>query len=349
MDDLANRFCILQRRFVEFSERVPTLLRMWLSRQPVSSIEVSLDALADYLFVLEGMPPAADAPQPWLRIIARCALEDQLSCIPFTSYGSAGTSVVFHDVASTLFVEWPKYTRTCVMAGLGTEDTDTLRRRNCMLEVRVQELETRLAAKKMSGPRTEWAPPARALPCESACTVENTHAFLLEKRFEAEDAIAMLRRFQDEIDERKRVLEVLVKEKCARLAEQRRADARKARRELAIAMNEIARLREELESLRTSVSATVLSQQQADSADSGPIVPRRALKIAGFWGVSHNDILLITPHLIEKFEHITGSKAIRRKDLQVCFPAKDQQVLIDVVLKVMAEHLPQYARAGTPV
>ena len=80
--------------------------------------------------------------------------------------------------------------------------------------------------------------------------------------------------------------------------------------------------------------------------DNIPIVPRRALTLAGFWNLAPNDILSITPHLVTRFEGVSGSKAIQHANLQVCFPAKDKAVLIRVVVEVMAERLPNYTRTG---
>jgi hypothetical protein len=355
MNELASRFCILQRRFVEFSERVPMLLRTWLSNQQTNFAEFPLDGLARHLFSLDSAAP------PWLACIARCALEDQLSCVPYTKYGDSGNdTVVFCHIPATLAVEWPRCpSRTCAIGGRLTHDAAALQRRNSLLEVRVRELEARsLGSSSAALSHPSPRPITKATKTTKAThgrggdhdddddSIEGTHAFLLEKRFEAEDAIAMLIRVQDEFEGRRRVLETLAKDQTRRFAEQRRSDARRARHELALAMEELTRLRAEVAHLRDAQGI----QQQAEKAvavvDSCPVVPKRALKLAGFWGVSHNDVLRITPHLVERFERVAGKRVAQPKDSQVCFPAKDQRVLIDVVLEVMAEHLPGYERVG---
>ena len=75
------------------------------------------------------------------------------------------------------------------------------------------------------------------------------------------------------------------------------------------------------------------------------LLVRFALFDAGFWNVSHNDILLITPRLVEKFESITGKVIKRKNSKAVSFPAKDQQAVVEAVAAVMAEYLPEYGRA----
>ncbi len=349
---MARRFGILQCRFVEFSEQVHTLLRTWLSRQQVEHLEISLDSLANYLFSLEGIQTCpVDAMQHWLKTIARCALEDQLSCVPYTRYGSSGTTVVFSNIPSTLFVEWPKYSRTSIIAAQPADDVASLRERNSMLEVRARELEVKLAAETLvpkkknkshhhhhrdtklpsSSSSSTTAPQHHHhRPLPATCTAESTYSFLLEKRFEAEDAISTLQRVQAEFVERRRVLEMLNKDQTHRFVERRRADKKRARYEMALAMDEITRLRAEVERLKAlnsaAVSTTVQSNNNnaqagaAAAVDPCPIVPRRALKIAGFWGVSHNDILLVTPHLVKKFESMAGGgKIIRQKNMQEGF------------------------------
>jgi hypothetical protein len=242
-----------------------------------------------------------------------------------------------------------------------TVEASSLREKNSILEVKVRELEAKIFALERL-PRQPL--PYTLAPCLPFYAANNNNyyhgdttssccSFLMEKRFEAEDAISTLRRVQDEFVERKRVLDMLGGDQTQRFTERRRADQKKARRELALATDEIVRLRaevERLDSINKDSSASSLSTcADAKKEPDHPIVPRRALKIAGFWDVQHNDILLVTPHLVKRFESVVGEgKIIRPKNnmMQVCFPAKDRKVLIDVVVEVMTEFLPQYARAG---
>ena len=386
MEDLACRFALLQCRFVQFSEQAHTVLREWLSRQQVNSLEISLDNLAECLFQVTC---PAGTPQPWLKIIARCALEDQLSCVPNVRYGGGSrsggasattttTTVVFTDISSTRFAVWPSYSRTCVVTqSPGNRDTvvasSSLREKNSILEVKVLELEAKIFALESRLPLRQPYTRASCLSPDNCAanyddgdttttTTTTPHYYyrsflLMEKRFEAEDAISTLRRVQDEFVERKRVLDMLGGDQTQRFTEQRRADQKKARRELALATDEIVRLRTEVERLdsinkkdsSSSSLSTCADAKKKEPLDHPPIVPRRALKIAGFWDVQHNDVLLVTPHLVKRFESVVGEgKIIRPKNnmMQVCFPAKDQKVLIDVVVQVMTEFLPQYVLAG---
>jgi hypothetical protein len=171
----------------------------------------------------------------------------------------------------------------------------------------------------------------------------DTLAMLLGKRFEAEDALAMLQRVQSEFVGRKRALDSACGDLVRVHAEQRRTDAKQARLSLALSTEEISRLNTVVEKLRSRSTNT----DKLSLADTYPIAPRRALVLAGFWNVAPNDLLHVTPHLVARFERTVGG-VIRQGNLQVCFPAKDQVILIDVVVEVMAEHLPQYSRAQPP-
>jgi hypothetical protein len=316
MHELAVRFNFLQGRFMEFSEKVPALLRDWLSKQDSVTALVSLGGLADQLF------PIDDESRQWVVTIACSALSDHLSRVPHVQCN--GSSVIFSNIPATLSVEWPTQANLHVRP---TDDEMTLRRRNAFLEVRVAELETKAVAPGL--PKY----PVTPAPIRRFATSEDTHLFLLEKRFEAEDAIAVLRRMQTEHIGRSFLVDSIGKDQARKFREKARMDAKKARQELATAVEEIVRLGREVESLRSSAKST--------QVDACPIVPKRALIIAGFWDVSHNDVLRITPHLVERFEN-AGKRAIKRKDSQVCFPAKDRETVISVVVQVMAEMLPHY-------
>ncbi len=318
MDALASRFWVMQHRYVEFLARVSDLLRTWLMSQSVVSVEVSLECLTGFLF--------GESVDLWLKMVACCAVRDQLSCIPYVIIGS---SVVFNDIPATLSVRWPLYSQMCVTTRLPETAV-----RNSILEVRVLELETKLMADGLlpKGPKT--TPPVS--------TATDATAFLLEKRFEAEDSIMLLRRMQAELVGRKRAMDAGCADLAAQHMERRQADAKQARLALALASEEISRLREQVSSLRSAMHP----RKKARTIDDQPIVPRRALVLAGFWNVAPNDILSITPHLVNRFESVSGCKAVQHAKLQVCFPAKDKAVLIRVVADVMAEHLPHYSRTG---
>ena len=345
MNELSLRFGVLQQKFVEFSERVHELLRRWLVYQKEFVVEVSINCLSEYLFNLQGVPVNhSDAPLNWVKTIAHFALKDQLSCLPLLQIVKAGSSVIFLNIPGLLAIEWPIYSRTSLVIQT-SDEVDELRRRNSVLEVRVLELESRLSS---VFPRSLRSVRSTSLSSASF-SVEDTRNFLLEKRLEAEDSIHLLRRVQGEFSGRKRVLDMMLEDQERRHVETRRSDAKKSRAGLVLATEEIMRLRAELEltklNLQQHQQTTAASVVSAHSAVDlkAPIVPRRALVIAGFWDVSHNDVLFITPHLVARFEGMDG-KIVKRKDSQVCFQVKDPQVLIDVAVEIMAKHLPQYQR-----
>lgn len=318
MDTLATRFWVMQHRYVDFSVRAHDSLRAWLTSQSVSSVEVSLGCLAGFLF--------GDGMDAWLLMVARCALGDQLSCIPYVRVGS---SVVFKDIPATLGIRWPIYSQACVTTRFPGEVV-----RNCMLEVRVLELENKLMAGGLF-PKG----PISTLPTPVATDATSFH---LEKRFEAEDSIMLLRRLQAEFVGRKRAMEAGTCDMLAQHTERLQAEAKQARLALALASEEISRLRDEVDSLKLAMHP----HKRTRTVDESPIVPRRALALAGFWNVAPNDIRSIMPHLVARYESVSGSMALRQDKLQVCFPAKDKTILIHVVAHVMAEHLPYYTRVG---
>jgi hypothetical protein len=280
MNELALRFGVMQRRFVEFSEGLPELLRVWLSDQQAGVVEVSFDSLTDFIFSLQVSSP--DAPLHWMKAIARCALEDQLSRLPHLQYVKAGSAVLFKNIPDLLSIEWPTYSRTCVVARL-TEDAAALRRRNSVLEVRVLNLETKLSnATGLSRTFTKTVLSSTTAAAATTTTVEATHSFLLEKRFEAEDSIHLLMRVQSEFVGRKRVLDEMYKDQEKKHAESRRTDAKKSRSGMALITDEIVRLRAELEFLRgtpspsssTTTTTTAASVVSGVANNDSKIVPR---------------------------------------------------------------------------
>jgi hypothetical protein len=329
MQELAARFNVLQNRFIDFSETIPTLLRLWLSRHATVSIEVTTQSLLNDLLLIEQGSTDGGAPLPWVISIAHSALCEELMCVPFVQL--KGSSVIFSDILATLsHFPWPIPMRTRAVCKPPDDDHMALIQRNAFLEVRVAELESNMLAVRGMQPLTASA-------MARTYTAADTLLFLQEKRFEAEDAIATIKKLHLEHAGRVRVLESIGKEQMRKLRQQARTEAEKARRDMAVATNEILRMDAEIAQLRSVVDA-----KQSVAVDSQPITPKRALVVAGFWNVSHNDVLSITPYLVAKFEEY-GGKAIRRKNEQICFSAKDRKALIKVVAEVMAEHLPGYA------
>ena len=100
---------------------------------------------------------------------------------------------------------------------------------------------------------------------------------------------------------------------------------------------EISRLKERLTSLQRQkpVSAALLTTSF--------LLPKRALSLAGFWNLEPNDLLHVTPALIEAVER-RGGTVVRREGLQPCFTASERALVVDVAVQAMADHLPHYRR-----
>ena len=122
------------------------------------------------------------------------------------------------------------------------------------------------------------------------------------------------------------------------------AECRKKRRKRADAIEQLQeenrRLRDEVDCLRSQLAKQETRQLLADA----PIVPRKALNLAGFWNVHPNDVLMLTPRLAEEFERETGVCAVHRAGAPVCFPAAERERLVDILARLMPRVLPKYRR-----
>ena len=74
-----------------------------------------------------------------------------------------------------------------------------------------------------------------------------------------------------------------------------------------------------------------------------PILPKRALSLAGYWNIMPNDLLAVTPALIEAIEE-KGGTVIRREGMHVCFTLKERDLVTSVALEVMDRMMPHYKR-----
>ena len=115
-----------------------------------------------------------------------------------------------------------------------------------------------------------------------------------------------------------------------------------ARRREAVAQAEICRLRLELANLRAE-GCPGFTAQQRKRDESLPILPKRALSLAGYWNVLANDILTITPALVAAME-TNGASILRREGKHLCFYGKDRLLVIQVVMELMPQLLPHYQR-----
>jgi hypothetical protein len=78
--------------------------------------------------------------------------------------------------------------------------------------------------------------------------------------------------------------------------------------------------------------------------DPPPILPKRAFSLAGYWNVAHNDILAMTPALVQEVE-AKGGRVIRKRGMNVCFAACDADIVRETAAELIQRMMPQkYAR-----
>ena len=65
--------------------------------------------------------------------------------------------------------------------------------------------------------------------------------------------------------------------------------------------------------------------------------------MAGYWNLLPNDLLLVTPALIEAVGR-RGGEVIRREGMQPCFSQADRGLLLAAAMEVMSAMLPHYER-----
>jgi hypothetical protein len=115
-----------------------------------------------------------------------------------------------------------------------------------------------------------------------------------------------------------------------------------ARQREAAANAEISRLKLELATLRAEGCPGYLALERKREEGS-PILPKRALTLAGYWNVLSNDILAITPLLVAAVE-ARGGSVLRREGKHLCFHSKDRRLVMEAVLDIMPQTFPQYRR-----
>ena len=142
--------------------------------------------------------------------------------------------------------------------------------------------------------------------------LEQTFAFLSESRVEALDALAALRKAQS-----------AMKRETAQLN---------------AANLEITRLKEEIDDLKSQKEAA-----RCQDEDHELILPKSALSLAGYWNLQPNELLKVTPALIQSVEE-RGGGIVRREGMHVCFLSKDRDILQAAAEEVMGAILPDFAR-----
>jgi hypothetical protein len=115
-----------------------------------------------------------------------------------------------------------------------------------------------------------------------------------------------------------------------------------ARQREAAANAEISRLKMELATLRAEGCPGYLARERKREEGS-PILPKRALTLAGYWNVLSNDILTVTPLLVAAVE-AKGGAVVKREGKHLCFHGKDRQLVMEAVLDIMPQRFPHYQR-----
>jgi hypothetical protein len=311
LDIVSDRFEVLLRRYHLFLRDMPTKLQQWLSIAPSQKrVFSTLESICTELFPDLMSIPSADFPHRWTLSVACVALKHYVS----TSHLAHAIEISECGRALRVVDAVPKPRE----AALESKDASLLRAslydslcaasRTAALEVKVAELECRhkgLLLKADEGVCKKRKHLGKDHPAE------NVFAYLAECRAEALDALIALR-------------------KTSR-RERRHAE------KLSAANAEIARLRGENEAL--------LKQRRAAEAPpvASVLLPKRVLSLAGYWNLSPNDLLRITPVLVDTVQQRGGS-VVRRDGMQVCFANHESALLVEAAVHAMTETLPQYQR-----
>ena len=305
LEAVSDRFEVLLQRYHVFRREIPSRFGEWLTRA-MSSQKKGFNPLESVC--AEMFPDLKHGDSnggDWLMPVSCVALKHCTKRFKGVELSACGGAVRVSESATCEPSAEPE-------DGRDTPSVQFLAARNAALEVRVAELERELRGSGVAETR-----PARRKRCGQTLqplpdTMEHTLAYLSERRAEALDAYLALNR----------------------AGSTRRTDER-----LAEANAEIARLRLEVESLRRRQS--VLREEARPQ--STVILPKRALSMAGFWNLLPNDLLSITPALIEAVEQ-RGGTVIRREGMHVCFSSADAALVIDAAVDVMGRLLPHYCR-----
>ena len=313
LDVVSDRFDVLLRRYHLFVRDIPGKFQHWLNTAPAQKrVFSTLEAVCTDLFPDMMSIASADFPQRWMLSVACVALKHHVSTLRNVELSECGKGlrVLVDDGDPPLKCkkEADKLDNTVLRASL--QDSICAAGRAAALEVKVAELGCRSKGWLSSSIPDDKPCRKRKQPLPDP-VVENVFAYLSECRAEALDALVALRKTH--------------------------RSARRHSEKLSAAHAEIGRLRGELERLQ---------KQKAETQPPAPVstvLPKRVLSLAGFWNLAPNDLLSVTPALVQSVEQ-RGGAVVRRDGVQVCFEAHGRDLLIEAAVATMAEHLPQYKR-----
>ena len=222
-----------------------------------------------------------ELPCRWSMAVACVALKHYVSGMQSVELSTCGKALKILDSISG--------STPSIEIPTTTENPLQISARNAALEVQIADLLRQYSTSETKKGRESKRLKIRPIPEGDP---EEMLAYVAERRAEAMDVFLALRKKHA---------------KCA--SEERR---------LRLANEEISRLKIENEALRRSnLQACTKGFQDSPSI---PVLPKRALSLAGYWNLLPNDLLSVTPALIEEVER-RGGEVIRREGKQACFAA----------------------------
>jgi hypothetical protein len=329
LDVVSDRFEVLLRRYHLFVRDTPGKFQEWLDTAPSQKrVFSTLESICTEMFPGMMSIASADFPHRWMLSVACVALKHHVGNLQCVELSECGRALRVVDGGDDEKPKQPPLLKVkkevdlvdCKDVALlrtSLQDSICAASRTAALEVKVAELECRskgLLATTVAHPPTDEKPcRKRKHPPPTDSVAENVFAYLSECRVEAMDALVALRKTH--------------------------RNARRHSEKLSAAHAEICRLRAENDALQ--------KQKQQNEPQPPPpastFLPKRVLSLAGFWNLAPNDLLSITPALVQSVEQ-RGGTVVRRDGMQVCFAAHERALLIEAAVATMAEGLPQYHR-----
>jgi len=329
LDAVSDRFEILLRRYQLFMRDIPGKFQQWLKTAPSQKrVFSTFESICTELFPDMMSIDSADFPHRWIMSVACVALKHHAVDVRGVELSECGRALRVVDDKIEEKPLKPKKTveliesKDVLLLRNSLQDSISAASRTAALEVKVAELECR--SKGLLPPSSSSCAPDLSTddkPCKKRKTshtadpiTETVFAYLSECRAEALDALVALRKTH-------------------------RSAKRHAER-VSAANEEICRLRAENEMLQKQKQ---LAEPPPSIAPNSVILPKRVLSLAGFWNLAPNDLLTVTPALIQSIEQ-RGGTVVRREGMQVSFPKAERALLIEAAVATMAECLPHYRR-----
>ena len=305
LDAIGDRFEVLLRRYDLFAQETPARFERWLAgAQKLSTLEsVCLDLFPDLL-------TSDDAPRRWMLAVSMVALKHhvaQLSCVELSPCGQA----LRVEGEAVTPAKSPVESEPIILA------TPTVKSEPVTLANAESE-----PVSLAKAPATRA--PAVLLKQLSYISALEVRVAELECRLHHKtsgSSAPVTKRSKPSLPD---TPEQAIAFLCERRAE---------------ALDALLALR----GARKKLPDSPIEPPKAVKPPLEPILPKRALSLAGYWNIMPNDLLAVTPALIEAIEQ-RGGTVIRREGMHVCFSLKEQALVTSVVLEVMERLMPHYKR-----